>query len=163
VYEIVTLRHELEQMALRLALPDPDPVRLARCKAALGVMEQIAATGDEAAMARAGFEFHIAITGLAGHQRLETTYRAMAMQLQLCMAMNNKARRELEDLHGNLARHQELFEVVSRGDYDEVMAAIEGHGHYTFLVAAVDQLEGTSPESRQWLEDIRRKAAAPQG
>nr|WP_272902420.1 GntR family transcriptional regulator [Brevibacterium daeguense] len=161
VYEIVTLRHELEQMALRLALPSPDPERLARCEAALGVMEGIASTGDEAGMARAGFEFHIAIAGLAGHQRLENTYRAMAMQLQLCMAMNNKARRELEDLHGNLARHQELFDVVSRGDYEEAMAAVEGHGHYTFLVAAVDQLDGASPESRQWLEHIRNKAADP--
>lgn len=160
VYEIVTLRYELERMALRLALPNPAPQRMARCEQALETMEQISGTGDEAAMALAGFEFHIAIAGLAGHQRLEDTYRAMAMQLQLCMAMNNRARRELEDLRGNLARHQELFEVVSRGDYDQALDAIDSHGHFTFLIAAVDQLEGPSPASQLWFSELRQKAEA---
>lgn len=160
VYEIVTLRYELERMALRLALPNPAPHRMGRCEQALEEMERISTTGDEAAMARAGFEFHISIAGLAGHQRLEDTYRAMAMQLQLCMAMNNKARRELEDLRGNLARHQELFSVVSRGDCEEALDAIDKHGHYTFLVAAVDQLEGPSAASRLWFSELRQKAEA---
>ncbi|WGW12552.1 GntR family transcriptional regulator [Saxibacter everestensis] len=155
VYEIVTLRNDLEPMAMRLAFPKLAPERLARCHRAIARMEEVAEFGNEAAMTRAGFEFHIAVVGLAGHRRLEDTYRSMAMQLQLCMAMNNKARRGIEDLHGNLDRHRRMLRVIETGTLDDAIDELEAHGHQTFLVDVVDQLDGATPESTAWLERLR--------
>lgn len=162
VYEIVTLRNELEQMAMRLALPNPDPHRLARCRDALAAMEAIVTTGDEAAMIHAGYNFHIAIVGLARHQRVEHTYRSMAMQLELCMAMNNRARRDIEDLAGNVERHRKLLATIEAGDLDDALEALIAHGHQTFLIEAGDNLDGASSESSAWLEQLKAThAAAP--
>lgn len=155
VFEIATLRRELERMAMRLALPHLDPVRVQRCRVALREMEDIAASGSEGEMVAAGFEFHYAVIGLAGHGRIESTYRAMAMQLQLCMALNNQARRELEDLDGNVARHARMLEVILRRDRDEVEAEFDDHGNLSFLVEVVDRLDGATPESDHWLEEVR--------
>lgn len=159
VYEIVTFRNELERMAIGLALPDPPAERLERCHRAIEAMERIVPTGNEAAMTRAGFDFHIAVVGLAEHQRLEEAYRAMALQLQLCMAMNNKARRSMEDLSGNLERHRRILELIESGTRDEVLEELDAHGHQTFLLAAVDQLEGASEASDKWLDELRARIA----
>ncbi len=162
VYEIVTLRVELERMALDLAGTgeELEPERLARCHARIRDMEAVVPTGDEGAMALAGFEFHIAVVGLAGHRRMEDTYRAMAMQLQLCMAMNNKARRSLEDLEGNVERHRRLLRVIETGSRAEVLREMEQHGHQTFLLEVVDRLDGATPQSRRWLESLKKQYAA---
>lgn len=157
VYEIVTLRLNLERMAVELAGCELDPVRLARCHARIRDMEAVIPTGDEGAMALAGFEFHIAVVGLAGHKRMEQTYRAMAMQLQLCMAMNNKARRQLEDLEGNVERHRRLLHVIETGTKEHVLQELAQHGHQTFLLEVVDRLDGATPESQRWLESLQRR------
>jgi len=157
VYEIVTLRNRLEQMAMELALPDLDAERLARCRAALAAMDAIVPEGTEAAMIRAGFDFHISVVGLAGHRRLEATYRSMALQLQLCMAMNNRARRNLEDLAGNVERHRTLLTVIEGGDLTEVQSALREHGHQTFLFDVVPQLDGATEQSTQWLNELRAR------
>lgn len=155
VYEIVTLRKELELMSLRLALPDLRPDRVQRCHDRLSDMEMIVHTGDEAAMIAAGFDFHIALVGLAGHSRVEDTYHRMAMQLQLCMAMNNQARRTIEDLEGNVQRHRDLLAAVLTGDLEVASTALRNHGDGTFLLEVVDTLPGATPESREWLQQLR--------
>lgn len=158
VFEIVTMREDLERMAMDLALPDLNGDRLARCYSALAAMDDVVPSNNEAAMTRAGFEFHISVVGLAGHHRLESAYRAMALQLELCMAMNNRARRRLEDLAGNVDRHRSLLGVIERGDRSEIDQALENHGSDTFLVEVVDQLDGATDESDAWLERLREHA-----
>lgn len=158
VYEIVTLRMDLERMAIDLAGRELHPERLNRCRARILDMEAIVPTDDEGAMALAGFEFHIAVVGLAGHRRMEDTYRAMAMQLQLCMAMNNKARRSLEDLEGNVERHRRLLHTIETGSREQVLTEMEQHGHQTFLLEVVNRLEGATPESQRWLESLKKDA-----
>lgn len=160
VFEIVTMRKDLERMAMDLALPDLNQDRLARCYTALADMDEIVPTDNEAAMTRAGFEFHISVVGLAGHHRLETAYRSMALQLELCMAMNNRARRRLEDLAGNVERHRTLLAIIERGNPDEIEDALTNHGSDTFLIEVVDQLEGASDESIAWLERLRAHATS---
>lgn len=163
VFEIVTMRGDLERMAMNLALPDLNSDRLARCYAALSDMDEIVPSDNEAAMTRAGFEFHISVVGLAGHHRLENAYRSMALQLELCMAMNNRARRRLEDLAGNVERHRTLLGIIERGDFEEIENALSNHGSDTFLVEVVDQLDGASDESDAWLENLRAHAAEENG
>ncbi|WP_026819834.1 GntR family transcriptional regulator [Arthrobacter castelli] len=157
VYEIVTLRNELERMAMMLALPDPPADRLQRCHRAIEEMERIVPTGNEVAMSRAGFDFHIAVIGLAQHRRLEDSYRSMALQLQVCMAMNTKARRDIEDLDGNVERHRRILELIETGTRAQVLEELDAHGHQTFLLAAVDQLDGASEASDRWLEKLRQR------
>nr|WP_244954058.1 GntR family transcriptional regulator [Spelaeicoccus albus] len=163
VFEIVTMRRDLERLAMQLALPNLNSDRLARCYSALEAMDEIVPTDNEAAMTRAGFEFHISVVGLAGHHRLETAYRSMALQLELCMAMNNRARRRLEDLTGNVERHRTLLAVIERGDCAEITDALDHHGSETFLIDVVDQLDGASDESAAWLERLRAHAASDSG
>jgi DNA-binding GntR family transcriptional regulator len=100
VYEIVTLRHDLEHLAVDLGVPCRAHERIDRCWAAYAELERAAEAGDAAAVTERGFAFHIAVVGLARHQRLEDAYRAMALQLHLCMAMNRRARRSHETLAG---------------------------------------------------------------
>ncbi|MGD8202114.1 GntR family transcriptional regulator [Ornithinimicrobium sp. W1679] len=161
VYEIVTLRKELELMALRLALPTLRPDRVQRCYDRLADMEEIIETGDEAAMIAGGFAFHIALVGLAGHSRIEDTYHRMAMQLQLCMAMNNQARRTIEDLEGNVQRHRDLLAAVLTGDVELASTALRNHGDGTFLLEVVDTLTGATQESQAWLKQLRADYTVP--
>lgn len=160
VFEIATLRRELERMAMALMLPELDPTRVERCHDALRTMERVADSGTEGEMVAAGFEFHYAVVGLAGHARIETTYRAMAMQLQMCMALNNQARREIEDLDGNVSRHARMLDVILRRDPDEIENEFDNHGNLSFLIDTVDQLDGASPESDRWLEEVRASLSA---
>ncbi|GAA1948414.1 GntR family transcriptional regulator [Brevibacterium antiquum] len=160
VFEIATLRRELERMAMSLTLPELAPDRVERCRETLRTMEVIAESGTEGDMVAAGFEFHYAVVGLAGHARIESTYRAMAMQLQMCMALNNQARREIEDLDGNVARHARMLDVILRRDPDEIEREFDDHGNLSFLVDIVDQLDGATPESDRWLEEVRASLSA---
>lgn len=159
VYEIVTLRKELELLALRLALPDLEEPRVQRCWDRLADMERLVEPGDDVAMILAGFEFHIALVGLAGHRRVEDTYRRMAMQLHLCMAMNNQARRTIEGLEGNVQRHRRLLLTILEGDYDKVVLELKNHGDTTFLLQVVDALDGATPQSQAWLRQLREDHA----
>lgn len=159
VYEIYTLRAELERLALELALPEPDPDRLQTCRGAIAAMRQAAEVGDQAAMTRTGLQFHICLVALSGHQRVQNTYRSMALQMQLCMVLNNDARRDLEDLHQHVDRHQQILDVVESGDLDAAVTALRNHGHDTFLLELVDRLDGATSASTAWFAALRRRHA----
>lgn len=151
VYEIVTLRDSLEQLAVRLALPVTDAARLAPLVAALADLEDGAARGlGNAALVERGFAFHLALVALSGHRRLVATYRDLGLQVRLCMSAN-VASRTHEDAAGNAARHRVLLDAVRAGDPDAALVALADHGHRSFLASVVDGLPGGSPESEAWL------------
>jgi DNA-binding GntR family transcriptional regulator len=155
VYEIFTLRREIERFAVRLAVPVRDPLLLDRCRTHLAAMEESAKAGDEARHAERAFEFHAAVIGLAGHRRLEDAYRRMQMQMLLCMAMNRRARGQVEDLAQDSARHRRLLETLERGDAEEILAELSHHGDRTFLDGIEERLGGHTEISLAWLERIR--------
>lgn len=158
VYELVTLRDDLEAMALRLALPLADPSRLDPVRAALADFER---AGDEghggATLVELGLTFHQAVVALANHERLLTTYRSLQLQMELCMSLNVASRTE-ETPAGNAARHRVLVDVLESGDLDAALTAFSAHGHRSFL-PAVEQLDGGSPESDAWLARLRHSPA----
>lgn len=162
VYEIFTLRAELERLAVELGVPVRSEARLDRCRAALRQLEQAAEDQDPGAVTERGFAFHLAVIGLAGHKRLEDTYRSLALQMRLCMAMNRRARRGLESLRGDAARHRRILDLVEGGDTQSVQHALAHHGHRTFLIEFGDTFEGHSPESAEWLAQLRREEAQAQ-
>lgn len=157
VYEIFTLRRELERMAVELGVPVWDPVRLKRSRVALERLEEAARTGDHVAVVEHGFEFHASVIGLSGHRRLEKAYRSLHLQLLLCMAMNRRVRASKESLLDDAARHRRLLEVIETGDREAVHHAIAGHGDRAFLRDIESELGGHSAEALAWLTRIRTK------
>lgn len=160
VYEIFTLRHSLERLAIDLGVPSRSPARVARCRDAYAALARAAEDGDAAAVTERGFEFHLAVVGLAGHRRIEDAYRALALQLQLCMGMNRLARRSRETLLGDALRHRGILELIESGDTDGLRHELVHHGDKTFLLDADNNFPGGSPESLAWLESVRRLAEA---
>jgi DNA-binding GntR family transcriptional regulator len=154
VYEIFTLREELETAAIALGVPVRSPERLDRCRRAVEALEQAAREEDPARVTALGFDFHVAVVGLAGHRRLEDAYRSLSLQMRLCMAMNRRARKSRETLHGDAARHRRILDLAERGDTAAVQHALRHHGHRTFLLDAGDTFEGHSPESETWLAEV---------
>jgi DNA-binding GntR family transcriptional regulator len=160
VYEIFTLRHSLERLAIDLGVPSRSPARVERCRDAYAALARAAEDGDAAAVTERGFEFHLAVVGLAGHRRIEDAYRALALQLQLCMGMNRQARRSRETLLGDALRHRGILELIESGDTDGLRHELVHHGDKTFLLDAHNNFPGGSPESLAWLESVRRLADA---
>lgn len=156
VYEIFTLRDELERLAVELGVPARSRELLQRCRDAYQLLEKAAEDGDAAGVTERGFDFHLAVVGLAGHRRLEDAYRSLALQMRLCMAMNRRARKTRETLRGDALRHLRILESIERGDADDARQQLVQHGHRTFLLEAGDTFTGGSPESRDWLEEVCR-------
>ncbi|MFG2058090.1 GntR family transcriptional regulator [Micromonospora sp. NPDC048930] len=156
VYEIFTLRDRLERMAVELGVPVRSPDRLERCRAALRELEAAARAGDAATVTDRAFDFHLAVVGLAGHRRLEESYRSLSLQMRLCMGMNQQARVAGEGLWGNVERHRAILETLERGDPQEALDLLADHGQHTFVLDLGDSLGGRSPEAEAWLAGLGR-------
>jgi DNA-binding GntR family transcriptional regulator len=133
VYEIITLRRALERLAVELGVPVREPERLERIRLTLQQMEDHAAAQDRPALVRAGYDFHAAIVGLAGHRRLEETYGWVKQQMLLCMARNLEVREHFfENLEEHVARHRHLFDLIAAGDPQAVLDELAVHGENSF-------------------------------
>jgi DNA-binding GntR family transcriptional regulator len=154
IYEIYTLRAQLEELAVQLGVPVIDQSRLDRLRAAFADLE--AATGDDQnEHTRLAFAFHLALVGLAGHQRLEDSYRSLSLQMQLCMAMNRRARAGLESMREDADRHRPLLDLAVAGDRQGLLVTLRDHGQRTFLLDAEERVGGHSPQSRAWFAEVR--------
>lgn len=155
IYEIYSLREGLEEMALGLALPVQPSARLNRCRAALQAMREAAAVGDGGRYTELAFEFHAAIVALAGNNRLEMSYRSVANQLRLCMAMNRRAREAQESLEADCARHQNVLDALEVGVLEDASRALRTHGHRTFLLSVEPDTAEASPQAIAWLREMQ--------
>jgi DNA-binding GntR family transcriptional regulator len=156
VYEIFTLRREFELLAVRLGIPVRDEQRLRRCHEMITIMAEAADAADVAAVMEYGFEFHVSVVGLSGHQRLEDAYRSLQLQMLLCMALNRRARADEEDIVQDVARHRHLLDVIERGDPDAVLHELAHHGNRTFLDGIEHRLGGHTDVALAWLEHARK-------
>ncbi|MCW3820099.1 GntR family transcriptional regulator [Micromonospora sp. DR5-3] len=156
VYEIFTLRDQLERMAVELGVPVRAPERFQRCRSALRDLEEAATAGDAATVTDRAFDFHLAVVGLAGHRRLEDSYRSLSLQMRLCMGMNQRARVAGEGLWGIVERHRAILETVERGNPQEVLDLLADHGQHTFVRELGHSLGGRSAEAEAWLARLGR-------
>lgn len=154
MYEIVTLRAALEEMAVRLGVPVTVQSRLDRLRSAIETLEADAAQGREDLASNDSFEFHLALVGLSGHRRLEDDYRAMALQLRLYMNMNRRVRAPFESLVQRAARHRVLFELVVEGDAEAVLASLTGPDSLSIVREVGPTLPPGSDEAVAWLRGI---------
>ena len=155
VYEVFSLREELELVAVRRGVPACDPgwpARLERVRAAQRALDQAAAAGDAGAVTELGFAFHLSVVGLAGHGRLEEAYRSLSLQMRLCMALNRRARSREESLLEDAARHRTILEAAERQDVGALEHELLHHGDLSFL-DGVRHLP-SSPQADAWLDDL---------
>src|SRR3954462_5522483 len=103
IYEIVSLREEIEQIAVRLGVPGRSQERLDRVRQAYGELEAAAEEDGAPRVVESSFAFHLAIVGLAGHRRLEDVYRSLSLQMRMCMAMNRRARASIQTARAGAA------------------------------------------------------------
>jgi DNA-binding GntR family transcriptional regulator len=157
IYEIVSLREEIEQIAVRLGIPVRSEERLDRLRQSFAQLEAAAEEPGAPRVVETSFAFHLAIVGLAGHRRLEDVYRSLSLQMRMCMAMNRRARAEIETAREDAARHRPLMDVIEAGDAARTAHALAHHGQRTFLLSIADDAEGHSPESRAWFARIRQE------
>ena len=155
VYEIVSLREEIEQIAVRLGIPVRSQERLERLRQAFADLQAAAEEPGAPRVVETSFAFHLAIVGLAGHKRLEDVYRSLSLQMRMCMAMNRRARAEIETAREDAARHRPLMDLVEAGDLEGLAHTLAHHGQRTYLLSIEDDAEGHSPESRAWFARIR--------
>lgn len=139
VREIYELRWILERSAVQAAIPVTDPSLLAPMKAAVARMNADLAQADPEEMLEANSEFHNALVALAANSRLTAAYQAISKQLQMCMAMNLRFRRELYGEPRETARrHQILVDLIEAGDLDALMTELENHGDRSFMTQLDD-------------------------
>ncbi|MFZ0216454.1 MAG: GntR family transcriptional regulator, partial [Candidatus Dormiibacterota bacterium] len=134
VWEIQTLRAALDRTAITLGVPVRVPSRLQACREAFARMESAAAAQDWARLARAGWEFHLALASLPGHRRLEEAYRTLALQMRLYMAMNTRIRhlQNAETSEEHVERHRRLLRLIEAGDRQAVIDELGVHGDRTY-------------------------------
>ncbi|WP_045744856.1 GntR family transcriptional regulator [Actinoplanes rectilineatus] len=149
-YEIMTLRHSLERTAVELGVPVHDPWRLTGLRAATATMTANAEAGAEDLAIDDSLRFHLALVELPGHRRLADAYRALQLQLRLCMALNRGARAHAESLTARAARHARLFAHVEAGDRDAVLAGLDDGTPLSFLplLPGADEADDAA---RAWL------------
>lgn len=142
VREIYDLRLVLERAAVELSVPVKDPRRLQPVRDALDRMRQHAAQNDPDIMLEANSAFHSALIALPGNSRIIAAYATILEQLEMCMAINLRFRRELyKDPQDVVRRHEHLLALIEAGEMDPLVDAIVHHGDRSFL-AHFDELIG---------------------
>ncbi len=140
VREIYELRFALERTAVELSLPLRDRHRLTPIHDALDVMRGDAAQSDPDIMLEANSEFHYAMVALPGNSRLMSAYSTIRTQLQMCMAINLKFRQQFyNDPQDVVRRHQELVDLLEKGELAPLIDEIANHGDRSFL-SRLDEL-----------------------
>jgi DNA-binding GntR family transcriptional regulator len=140
IREIYELRFALERTAAELGVPVEDRTRLRPIRDALDIMRQDAAQNDPDLMLQANSAFHSAFVALPDNSRLIAAYSTIQDQLELCMAINLKFRRQFyDDPQDVVHRHEEFVEVLEAGDREPLLHLIAHHGDRSFL-SRLDEL-----------------------
>jgi DNA-binding GntR family transcriptional regulator len=114
VYEVAGLRAMLRQR----------PVDVSWLSAAVERMGEAAIAGNERALVEADMAFHLAIVAAAGSRRLTRAAQGALMELRLVLSV---ADRVADDMPAQVADHELLVEVFSRGRGRESVAALKDH------------------------------------
>ncbi|CAN5878095.1 GntR family transcriptional regulator [soil metagenome] len=131
IRQLFELRGVLERHAIESALPLSDPaVDLASVRDALA---QMRSARTELERDDAHRVFHAAVVGLADNRQLNIALEPILVKLQLPMAVN--LREEARHQHGRdgLERHQSILKALETNDAAVVVAAMNHHGHLTYL------------------------------
>lgn len=160
VFEILTFRESLEQMAVAHLYRFTDDVTnlnsSALDEALDGMTREFEKGDDEYARVQASYAFHTELVRLSGNSRLVASYTQIMMQVKLCMSLNLRRLNSVETPQENVERHKALRDAVLSGDQHRATAAIGDHGHDFFVQDFLDRLPGGSERSLKWIESQKQ-------
>lgn len=120
VEEVVTLRTDLEAMAVRLLIRRGDPEHLAALRRNVRAMKAAAGAG---ALADLDLDFHELLVRLAGHKRLLACWQSLRTQIKLLLVTNNL--RNPRSLRATVQDHEELLRRLEARDEAGAVAHLE--------------------------------------
>ena len=133
VDELFGLREVLEQFAMQMAPPVPDPLALQQLASRLDAMRKAATSAAALEQAEAHRQFHVALVAMAGRRHVLLMYEPVLLKLQLYMAANLRRETQSRSPQEGVRRHRMLFDAVAAGDRDSVLAALRNHGARSFF------------------------------
>ena len=142
IRDLYDFRFVLERSAVELALPVATADRIQALGDAVERMRGELAQTNPDEMLKSNSAFHAALVDLPGNRWLTEAYRTVSQQIEICMAMNLRVRRQLvSDPGDTVRRHQVLFDLVAAGDVDAVLGELTQHGNRSFLDRLDELLE----------------------
>jgi DNA-binding GntR family transcriptional regulator len=121
IEDIFTARLVLERAAAGAAASCPDAA-LKRLEEAFERYSDTATKGDASSAANAHVEFHAAMVGLTGSQRLADSERSLMRDLELVLALVEKSS---DDLPREIEKHRVLARLFRERLVQEAMACLE--------------------------------------
>jgi DNA-binding GntR family transcriptional regulator len=130
VRELYEVRDVLERHAVAAMPGRPD---LTGLRAALDVMRKATEADDRLELSNAHGRFHVEVVRLGGNRQLAALYESVLVRIQLYMAVNMRREAESARASEGVVRHERLFAAVERGDRDEILEELSGHGARAYL------------------------------
>ncbi len=131
IEEIVSLRANLEAMAVRRLIRQANPEHL---KALQQNVRQMRATAGAVPVADLDLDFHELLLRLAGHKRLLACWQTLRSQVKLLMVTRNL--RIPDSPRRTVDNHKELIRLIEAGDVDGAVAHLEQANAVYLLHAA---------------------------
>jgi DNA-binding GntR family transcriptional regulator len=142
--EVFAARRALEREIVPLVIAQATPAALQEIRAALVAEDAARRSGDRASWIRLGGEFHLLLAALAGNRVLQRFMAELVSRCSLIIA--------LYETPGALMcendEHQDLADLIERGQVREATALIEHH-----LLAIEARLRLGEPERKVNLAD----------
>lgn len=124
IWELYTLRAELEGFAVQTFIERQQAAPVGPLSKLRDVLEKACAKGDRVAASAADERLHRSVVQLAGHQRLLAQYDMMSAQIRMLIVSSNELILDLAEL---FEQHEPIFEVLTQGDAHRARQVIESH------------------------------------
>jgi len=122
LYELTTLRLQLERLGARIAFGREDLVQ--GLSVALDELRDAVARGHKIDAFKANRHFHEAIIKAADHRRLTQAYARIGDQIEFAFLSLGQLRRDIDRL---VAEHEILLELARSGTVDEFLEELTYH------------------------------------
>lgn len=129
LFELSTLRLQLEQLATRLAFGRPAFLR--GMETAVAEMREAVERGDKVEAFNANRRFHEAMIDAADHHRLTEAYGHIADQVEFAFLSHGGLQRGIEGLVGE---HEILLDFARAGDIEGFLRELQRHVQGGFQV-----------------------------
>ena len=124
IWEVYTLRAELEGFALQTFIEHRRVAPISRLSDLRDDLEKACASGNLVAASAADEKLHRSIVGLADHKRLLDQYGMMSAQIRMLIASSNEL---ISDSVEIFEQHEPIFEAIAWADAHQARKVIENH------------------------------------
>ncbi len=118
------MRTILEEEAIRLATRQGNAEDIAALQEILDAMFQAAEVGDQAIVLDLNLRFHQQMWKMAGHSRLESFLKEVAVQAKMYIAVQTSL---YDDLAAGVSDHATILEHLKSGNEQEAVDTMRNH------------------------------------